>query len=108
MQVLALCHVLASVFNMVPVPNLPSWQRYLLLLSALLATITGANLHLAGGEELKSMVPLVLPFMLWWPQPACAERRLYWWLMLGLLFAVVVGLLIIVLPHVLRMMLLAR
>lgn len=84
---------------MVPVPELPRWQRYLLLIGALLATITGTNLHLAGSRELESMVPLVLPFMLWWPQPPCAERRLYWWLMVILLFAVVAGLFMIVWPH---------
>ena len=87
---------------MVPVPELPRWQRYLLLIGALFATVTGTNLHLAGSAELESMVPLVLPFMLWWPQPTCAERRLYWWLMVLLLFAIVAGLFMIVWPHMVQ------
>ncbi|OUJ71123.1 hypothetical protein [Hymenobacter crusticola] len=93
---------------MVLVPDLPRWQQYLLLLSALVAVITGANLHLAGGRGLESMVPLILPFMLWWPQPTCPERRLYWWLMLGLLFAVVLTLFALVWSHVLGLLLGAR
>ena len=78
---------------MIPLPHLPRWQQYLLLVGALLAMFTGSCLHLAGHDQSSIFAPLLLPFLLWWPQPADRERRLYWWLAVVLVFSIVGGLL---------------
>lgn len=78
---------------MVPVPQIPRWQQYLLLAGTLLALLTCVGLRLAGLGPGRSLVPLLLPVLLWWPRPTGPYQRLQWWLAVALLFALVVGLL---------------
>lgn len=76
---------------MIPVPELPRWQQYLLLAGAVLAVMACVCLRKAGWGQGLSLLPLILPFQLWWPQPTTFERHVYWWLMTLLLFGVNVG-----------------
>ncbi|SNR81053.1 hypothetical protein [Hymenobacter mucosus] len=80
---------------MIPLPNLPRWQQYLLVIGAALAIATGICLHLRGHQQVTTLMPLVLPLILWWPQPPATEQRLFWWLCVAVLFALVAGLLLL-------------
>jgi len=83
---------------MSPVPDLPRWQQYLLLAGSVVAALAFVCLRREGHNLASSLVPLVLPFMLWWPQPATLAQQLYWWLMVILFFGANLGLLGICLP----------
>lgn len=86
---------------MIPVPELPRWQQYLLLAGSLLAVITCVCLRLTHYTQGISLLPMVLPFLLWWPRPETPEQLLTWWLAVACLFVLVLGLLLTTLPHLL-------
>lgn len=86
---------------MIPVPDLPRWQQYLLLTGTLLAVTACVCLRLAGNGQGVSLLPLILPFLLWWPRPADMEQRLYWWLSVVCVFGMVLGLLVSAIPDLL-------
>lgn len=84
---------------MIPVPHLPRWQQYLLLAGSVVAALAFVCLRREGHNLVPSLVPLVLPCMLWWPQPATIAQRLYWWLMVLLFFGAYIGLISTCLPY---------
>jgi hypothetical protein len=79
---------------MFPVPELPRWQQYLLLTGVLLAVLTCVCLRLQGGHPWHSLLPLVLPMLLWWPRPNPFEKQVYWYLSVLSLFGLVLGILL--------------
>ncbi|HEX8428169.1 hypothetical protein [Hymenobacter sp.] len=85
---------------MIPVPELPRWQQYLLLAGSLLAVITCVCLRLSHHTQGISLLPMVLPFLLWWPRPTPPDELLTWWLAVMCVFILVLGLLITALPHI--------
>jgi hypothetical protein len=88
-------------FAMIPVPDLPRWQQYLLLAGSLLAVITCVSLRLTHYPQGISLLPMVLPFLLWWPRPETPEQLLTWCLAVGCLFTLVLGLLLTTMPSIL-------
>ncbi len=70
----------------------------MLLAGALLAATTCICLRLAGNEQGVSLLPLILPCVLWWPVPSRLDQRLYWWLSVVCIFGFILGLLLTTLP----------
>ncbi|MBC6608917.1 hypothetical protein H8B13_19000 [Hymenobacter sp. BT188] len=81
------------------IPKIPRWQQVLLLAGALLAVATSLVLRLTGHTLFDSFTPLSLPLLLWRPFPVDPFKRLYWWLMVFLLFGLVAVMLAVTLQQ---------
>ena len=94
----------SQMLAMIPVPDLPRWQQYLLLAGSLLAVITCVCLRLVHYAPGISLLPMVLPFLLWWPRPATPGQLLNWWLAVVCVFVLVLGLLLTTLPPIVSLL----